>query len=131
MWKLSGRDNKVRQWAELGEFQSISDAARRLLELENDPLGALFFRVYVDPPGEKSDAGILCRLECQSDKDFICSTAPYSDFSISTCAQQTASLAASACSRRASAGTPITPIIIKSCRYAPREPDQLRAVQHC
>jgi hypothetical protein len=63
-WELNkdgtktGRDNKIRQWAELGEFQSISDAARRVLELERDPLSALFFRVYVDPPGEKSDAEI-------------------------------------------------------------------------
>jgi len=70
MWKLSGRDNKIRQWAELGEFQSVSNAARRVLELELDPLGALFFRVYVDPSGEKSDAEIRCRLEYQSDKSF-------------------------------------------------------------
>jgi hypothetical protein len=70
MWKLRARDNKIRQWAELGEFQSISDAARRVLELERDPLSALFFRVYVDPPGEKSDAEILRRLEYQSDKGF-------------------------------------------------------------
>ena len=41
MWKLSGRDNKIRQWAELGEFQSIRDAARRVLELENDRAAAI------------------------------------------------------------------------------------------
>ena len=70
MWKLSGRDNKIRQWAELGEFQSINDAARRVLELEGDPLGALFFRIYAHPPGDKSDAEILCRLEYQSEKGF-------------------------------------------------------------
>ena len=70
MWKLSGRDNKIRQWAELGQFPSIAQAAQRVLELERDPLGALFFRIYVDPPGEKSDAEILCRLEYQSDKGF-------------------------------------------------------------
>ena len=70
MWKLSARDNKIRQWAELGEFQNINAAARRVLELEDDPPGALFFRVYVDPPGEKSDAEILCRLEYQSEKGF-------------------------------------------------------------
>jgi hypothetical protein len=29
MWKLTARDNKIRQWADLGEFQSISHAARR------------------------------------------------------------------------------------------------------
>jgi hypothetical protein len=70
MWKLRGRDNKIKQWSELGEFQSISDAARRVLELEGDRLGALVFRVYVDPLGEKSDADILCRLEYQSVKGF-------------------------------------------------------------
>lgn len=41
MWKLSERDNKIRQWAELGEFQSIRDAARRVLELENDRAAAI------------------------------------------------------------------------------------------
>jgi hypothetical protein len=55
---------------ELGEFQNISDAARRVLELEGDRHGALFFRVYVDPPFGKSDAEILCRLEYQSAKGF-------------------------------------------------------------
>ena len=69
MGKLSGRDNKIKQWSELGEFQSIGDAAQRVLELEGDRLGALFFRVYVDPPGEKSDE-ILGRLEYQSAKGF-------------------------------------------------------------
>jgi hypothetical protein len=49
MWKLSARDNKLKQWAELGEFASIADDARRVLELEGDPLSALFFRVYDDP----------------------------------------------------------------------------------
>jgi hypothetical protein len=68
----SGRDNKIRKWAELGDFQSINDAARHVLKLEGGhPLLALFFRVYVDPAtGAKSDAEILCRLEYQSDKGF-------------------------------------------------------------
>jgi hypothetical protein len=65
MWKLSGRDNKIRQWAELGEFQSISDAARRVLELERDP--------------QSRTPRILCRLEYQSDNS-ICSHATCSDF---------------------------------------------------
>jgi hypothetical protein len=70
MGKLSGRGNKILHWAELVEFQSISDAARRVLELEGDPVGVLFFRVYVDSPGEKSDTELLCRLEYQSEKGF-------------------------------------------------------------
>jgi hypothetical protein len=74
MWKLSGRDNKIRQWAELGEFQSISHAPRHILKLEPDPRGpppgALFFRLYVDPLMGKADAEILGRLEYQTEKGF-------------------------------------------------------------
>ncbi|MFZ3238578.1 MAG: hypothetical protein WA417_08030 [Stellaceae bacterium] len=72
MWKLSARDNKIRQWAELGDFQSVNDAARHILKLERpgEPPGALFFRVYVDPLMGKSDPEILCRLEYQSEKGF-------------------------------------------------------------
>jgi hypothetical protein len=73
MWKLRGRDNKIKQWSEYGEFQNLADAAERILELEGDPNGALFFRVYVDPnplTGETADAEILSRLEYQSEKGF-------------------------------------------------------------
>jgi hypothetical protein len=45
MWKLRGRDNKIKRWSEYGEFQNIADAARFHLELEGDPNGALFLRV--------------------------------------------------------------------------------------
>jgi hypothetical protein len=73
MWKLRGRDNKIKRWSELGEFQNIADAAKHILELEEDGNGALFFRIYVDPnplTGETQDAKILSRLEYQSDKGF-------------------------------------------------------------
>lgn len=70
MWKLSGRDNKIRRWSDLGEFPTIEDAAQRILELEEDKSGALFFRVYADPTGDKSDAEILNRLEYQSQRAF-------------------------------------------------------------
>jgi hypothetical protein len=70
MWKLRGRDNKIRQWADLGEFRSIEDAAHFILQLEEDESGALFLRVYADPAGDKSDAEILSRLEYQSEKGF-------------------------------------------------------------
>jgi hypothetical protein len=70
MWKLNARDNKIRQWSELGEFQTLNDAAHRILELEGEPLASLFFRVYVDPPFGKSDADILSRLEYQSARGF-------------------------------------------------------------
>src|ERR1700733_612315 len=45
MWKLRGRDNRIRQWAALGEFQSIEDAAQHVLKLEDDKNGALFSRL--------------------------------------------------------------------------------------
>jgi hypothetical protein len=61
---------KVRVWTELGTFESISHGAQRVLELEGRRLGALFFRLYVDPPYRKSDAEILSRLEYQSEKAF-------------------------------------------------------------
>ena len=57
MWKLRGRDNRIKQWSEYGEFHNIADAAKRILELEDDPNGALFFE-------------ILSRLEYQSEKGF-------------------------------------------------------------
>jgi hypothetical protein len=75
--QISGRDNNIRQWAELGEFQSITDAARRVLQLEEDPLGALFFRVYVDPPGAKPNA-VPPRISAP--KASIYCYAPCSDF---------------------------------------------------
>lgn len=77
MWKLRGRDNKIKQWSEYGEFQNIADAAARILELEGDPNGALFFRVYVDPNPLTAvgvtgtdDAEILSRFEYQSERGF-------------------------------------------------------------
>ena len=58
MWKLRRRDDRQgRQWSELGTVDSISAGAARILELEGERNGALFFRVYVDVWDEKgSDA---------------------------------------------------------------------------
>ena len=70
MWKLSMRGEEVKEWTELGSFQSIGHAALRVLELEDNRLGAIFFRVYVDPPFGRSDAEVLSRLEYQSEKAF-------------------------------------------------------------
>jgi hypothetical protein len=49
MWLLSMRDHKFRQWSDVGEFQTISDAAERILKLEGDGAISLFFKIYVDP----------------------------------------------------------------------------------
>ena len=64
------RGEKVREWIELGSFESIGHAARRVLELEDNRRGTLFFRVYVDPPFGKSDVEVSSRLEYQSEKAF-------------------------------------------------------------
>ena len=65
------RGERGSEWRGLGDFQSVVLAAKRVLELEDDANGALFFRVYVDPTAdEHSDAEILCRLEYQSAKSF-------------------------------------------------------------
>jgi len=57
----------------MANFRSIADAAERILELEGDPNGPLFFHVYVDPntlTGETADAEILSRLQYQSETGF-------------------------------------------------------------
>lgn len=59
-----------RQWAELGTFANIEDAAQCVLHHEGASLSALFFRVYVDPMNDKPDSEILSRLEYQSDQAF-------------------------------------------------------------
>ena len=69
MWQLKMRGNEIREWSEVGSFNSIGEAARRVLELEGRN-GVLSFRTYVDPCFEKSDADILCRLEHQGANAF-------------------------------------------------------------
>ena len=71
MWKLQTRDNKSREWKELGNVAGITDAAERVLQEEEDQTGALFFSVYVDPVvDEKTDAELLCRLEYHGKRAF-------------------------------------------------------------
>ena len=73
MWQLKKR-GEHRDWSELGSFESIGAASRRVLELDRDhsdqPVGSLFFRVYADPLMDKSDAEILSRLEYQGTNGF-------------------------------------------------------------
>jgi hypothetical protein len=69
-WKLSARGERGSPFSELGSFASISDAARTIIDTEDDPRGAMFFRVYVDPLRAPTDAEVLARLEYQSAKRF-------------------------------------------------------------
>jgi hypothetical protein len=80
MWKLRGRDNKVKQWTEYGNFLNIADAARRILELEGDPYGALFFRMYVDPnplTGKTEDPKSSPASNIRARTVSICFSAPF------------------------------------------------------
>jgi hypothetical protein len=71
MWKLQSRDNKNRQWKELGNVSGITDAAALVLKEDANNNGALFFSVYVDPLiTDKTDAELLCRLEYHGEKAF-------------------------------------------------------------
>ena len=76
MWQLRGRDNKFKQWSEYGAFETIADAAKRILELEHlKPNFSLFLSVYVDTLGtltndDTSDATILSRLEYRGTDNF-------------------------------------------------------------
>jgi hypothetical protein len=70
MWKLVMRGERGTPLVDVGSYASIGDAAEVILNTEGNPLGALFFRVYVDPPMGASDAEVLSRLEYQSPKRF-------------------------------------------------------------
>jgi len=43
MWELSSR-NENKQWTALGDYPCMADAARRILELENDASLGFFFK---------------------------------------------------------------------------------------
>jgi hypothetical protein len=70
MWKLIARGKRGTPFEDLGQFASIGGAARRILEIEDKPSGAIFFRVYVDPINPlfdtDDDAATLSHLEYQS-----------------------------------------------------------------
>jgi len=64
------RGERGSPFTELGSYANLCDAARVILETEDDRLGAIFFRVYVWPSSEPSDAEVLSRLEYQSPKRY-------------------------------------------------------------
>lgn len=55
-------------FTDLGSYDSINDAARAVLQTENNPVGAIFFRVYADPAGVlfPTDKDVLSRLDYQT-----------------------------------------------------------------
>ncbi len=70
MWKLKRRDDKISPYAELGAFEDIAHAAQAILDLENDPNGAIYFRLDVDPLMAPTDAEIFAELQYQSPRYF-------------------------------------------------------------
>lgn len=77
MWILRGRDNKTKEWSNLGEFQSVADATARILALEGDLRNVLYhpdcgisFRVRFGLGNPVSDADLFSRLELRCTKYF-------------------------------------------------------------
>src|ERR1700688_587435 len=76
MWKLVMRGERGSPFTELGSYANVSDAARVILKTENNPQGAISFRVYVDALNPPSDAQALSRLDYQSGKRYYPLTQP-------------------------------------------------------
>jgi hypothetical protein len=47
MWQLKTAD-RGEPWADLGEFDSVTAATRRIIELEDYPVTAVFFEMLVE-----------------------------------------------------------------------------------
>jgi hypothetical protein len=69
MWQLSMR-GKDRRLTDLGMFDDIIAATRRILALEGDPDARVSFQVSADLLAAKSDVKILSRLEYQGREGF-------------------------------------------------------------
>ena len=48
MWLLK-MTNAAREWTEVGTFESVAAAARRICELEDRPPEGIFLEIYVNP----------------------------------------------------------------------------------
>jgi hypothetical protein len=74
MWKLEMRGARGTPFEGLGSFASIGEAARKILEIENDPHGGFFFRVYISPINPlfdaDDDAATLSHLDYQSARHY-------------------------------------------------------------
>jgi len=71
MWKLKARGERGSPFVELGDHASLADAARIILKTEDEPHCAVFFRVYVDPTQETTDADAPCRLAIPDAETFL------------------------------------------------------------
>jgi len=47
MWQLM-MTNRAREWVEVGRFETVTDAARRIRDLEGNTLTGVFLRMYID-----------------------------------------------------------------------------------
>lgn len=56
MWQLKTAD-RGEPWTQLGTFESVTAAARRIVELEGYPVSALFFELLIETKaGSEDDA---------------------------------------------------------------------------
>jgi hypothetical protein len=47
MWQLK-MTNAVREWTDVGSFETMTEAARRIRELEGYPVTGIFLEMHVD-----------------------------------------------------------------------------------
>jgi hypothetical protein len=47
MWQLK-MTNTAKEWVEVGTFETVTAAARRIRELEGRPTGGIFLEMYVE-----------------------------------------------------------------------------------
>jgi hypothetical protein len=57
MWQLK-MTNAAKEWIEVGAFETVTAAARRITELEDNPVNGIFLEFYVDttPLGTDEEA---------------------------------------------------------------------------
>jgi hypothetical protein len=47
MWQLK-MTNAAKEWVEVGAFDTVTDAARRIREIEGRPSGGIFLEMFVE-----------------------------------------------------------------------------------
>ena len=47
MWQLK-MTNTAKEWVEVGTFETVTAAARRIREIEGRPSGGIFLEIYVE-----------------------------------------------------------------------------------
>ena len=54
MWQLKTAD-RGEPWTHVGNFGTVAEAARRIIELEEDPVSAVFFELLIETKAGSED----------------------------------------------------------------------------